>query len=95
MGNALLFANNKEAYTLSDRGTWISFSRKENLEIICENMPPLFNQYGLILVNPKINKDMDLKSAKTYINWIISEEGKKLINNYKINGKQLFFFNHH
>ena len=80
MGSTLLMANETKSYTLRDRGTWISFSRKENLEIICENMPPLFNQYGLILVNPKINKDMDLKSAKTYINWIISEEGKKQIN---------------
>ena len=95
MGHTLLMANEMRAYTISDRSTWIAFKRKDNLKIICENKPPLFNQYGLILVNPKINKDMDLKSAKTYINWIISEEGKKLINNYKINGKQLFFFNHH
>ena len=94
MGNTLLITNEKFAYTLSDRGTWISFNRKENLKIICENQPPLFNQYGLILVNPKINKDLDIKSANIYINWLISEEGKKLINNFKKNGEQLFFYNY-
>ena len=50
MGQTLLIANNKKAYTLSDRSTWISFNSKENLKIVCENLPPLFNQYGIILV---------------------------------------------
>ena len=94
MGNTLLITNEKFAYTLTDRGTWIAFKKKENLKIICENMPPLFNQYGLILVNPKINKNLNIKDAKKYINWILSDQGKKLINQFKKNGQQLFFFNY-
>jgi tungstate transport system substrate-binding protein len=95
MGNALLMANHKFAYTLSDRGTWISFNKRNNLKIICEKFPPLLNQYGLIISNPENNPDLDIKSAKIYSNWLISDEGKKLINNFKIKGEQLFFYNHH
>ena len=94
MGSTLLIANQKNAYTLSDRSTWIAFNKKENLQIVCENLPPLFNQYGIILVNKKINNNLNIEEAKKYIDWITSEEAKKLINNYRVNGKQLFFFNH-
>ena len=94
MGSTLLIANQKKAYTLSDRSTWIAFNKKENLQIVCENLPPLFNQYGIILVSNKINNNLNIKEAKKYIDWITSEEAKKLINNYRVNGKQLFFFNH-
>ena len=94
MGNTLLIANEKSAYTISDRGTWISFKKKNNLKIICESKPPLFNQYGLILVNPIINDKLNIESAKIYIKWLISDEGKKLINDFKKNEKQLFFFNY-
>ena len=95
MGSTLLIANQKKAYTLSDRSTWIAFNKKENLQIVCENLPPLFNQYGIILVNKKLNDNLNIKEAKKYIDWITSEEAKNLINNYRVNGKQLFFFNHH
>ena len=91
----LLIANNNKAYTLSDRSTWISFNMKNNLKIVCENLPPLFNQYGVILVNDKLNKNLNIEDAKLYINWIISDSAKKLINDYRKNGSQLFFFNHH
>jgi len=94
MGSTLLIANQKNAYTLSDRSTWISFNKKENLKIVCENLPPLFNQYGIILVSNKINNNLNIEAAEKYIDWITSEEAKKLINNYQVNGKQLFFFNH-
>ncbi len=94
MGSTLLIANQKKAYTLSDRSTWIAFNKKENLQIVCENLPPLFNQYGIILVNKKLNDNLNIEEAKKYIDWITSEEAKKLINNYRVNGKQLFFFNH-
>ena len=94
MGSTLLIANQKKAYTLSDRSTWIAFNKKENLQIVCENLPPLFNQYGIILVSNKINNNLNIEDAKKYIDWITSEEAKKLINNYRVNGKQLFFFNH-
>ena len=95
MGNTLLIANQKFAFTITDRGTWFSFKKKNNLKIICEGFPPLFNQYGLILVNQSINKNLDIESAKIYINWLISDESKILINNFKKNNQQLFFFNHH
>ena len=94
MGSTILIANQKNAYTLSDRSTWIAFNKKENLKIVCENLPPLFNQYGIILVSNKINNNLNIEEAKKYIDWITSEEAKKLINNYRVNGKQLFFFNH-
>ena len=94
MGSTLLIANQKKAYTLSDRSTWIAFNKKENLQIVCENLPPLFNQYGIILVSNKINNNLNIEEAKKYIDWITSEEAKKLINNYQVNVKQLFFFNH-
>ena len=94
MGHTLLMANEMKAYTISDRSTWIAFKRKDNLKIICENKPPLFNQYGIILVNPKLNRNLNIKDAEIYLNWIISEEGKFLINNYKINDQQLFYFNY-
>ena len=94
MGSTLLIANQKKAYTLSDRSTWIAFNKKENLQIVCENLPPLFNQYGIILVSNKINNNLNIETAKKYIEWITSKEAKKLINNYRVNGKQLFFYNH-
>jgi len=94
MGNTLLIANELKAYTLSDRSTWISFNKKDNLKIICEFKPPLLNQYGVIIVNPKINKKLNIKIAKLYVEWLISDTGKKLINSYRKNNQQLFFFNY-
>ena len=67
MGSTLLIANQKNAYTLSDRSTWIAFNKKENLQIVCENLPPLFNQYGIILVSNKINNNLNIEEAKKYI----------------------------
>lgn len=95
MGNTLLIANEKSAYTLTDRATWISFNNRDNLKIICENLPPLFNQYGLILINPNINKKLNIKSAEIYVNWLISNKGKKLINSFEKKDQQLFFYNYH
>ncbi len=95
MGQTLLVTNNKMAYTLSDRSTWISFNGKENLKIVCQNLPPLFNQYGIILVNNTLNNNLNINDAKKYIDWIISDKAKDLINNYKVNGERLFFFNNH
>ena len=63
MGSTLLIANQKNAYTLSDRSTWIAFNKKENLQIVCENLPPLFNQYGIILVSNKINNNLNIEKV--------------------------------
>jgi tungstate transport system substrate-binding protein len=94
MGNTILIANELKAYTLTDRSTWISFNKKDNLKIICEFKPPLLNQYGIIIVNPKINKKLNIKTAKLYVDWLISNTGKILINGYRKNNQQLFFFNY-
>ena len=94
MGNTLIMANEMQAYTLIDRGTWIKFNKKEDLKIICQNKPPLFNQYGIIAVNPNKHKKINYEWANTYIKWIISEKGKKLINSFNISDQQLFFYNH-
>jgi len=94
MGNTLLIANEKKAYTLSDRSTWIAFNRRNNLNIVCENFPPMFNQYGIILVNPELNKKLNILDAKKYIDWILSDDVKKIINSFKKKGQQLFFYNY-
>ena len=95
MGNTLLISNEKSGFTISDRGTWIAFNKKDNLKIICENLPPLLNQYGLILVNSEISNKLNIRDAKIYIDWLISDDGKEKINNFKKMGQQLFFYNHH
>ena len=94
MGSTLLIANEKKAYTLSDRSTWITFNNRQNLKIVCEDFPPLFNQYGIILVNAELNKNLNYKDAKKYIEWFKTAEVKKLINNFKAKGKQLFYYNY-
>ena len=94
MGSTLLIANEKKGYTLSDRSTWIAFNNRENLKIVCEDFPPLFNQYGIILVNSKLNKNLNYKDAKKYIDWFKTTEVKELINNFKAKGKQLFYYNY-
>ena len=94
MGSTLLIANEKQGYTLSDRSTWIAFNNRQNLKIVCEDFPPLFNQYGIILVNSELNKNLNYKDAKKYIDWFKTAEVKKLINNFKAKGKQLFYYNY-
>ena len=94
MGNTLLIANEKKAYTLSDRSTWIAFNRRHNLSIVCENFPPMFNQYGIILVNPEVNNKLNIEDGKHYIDWIISDDVKKIVNSFEKKGQQLFFYNY-
>ncbi len=94
MGSTLLISNEKKAYTLSDRSTWIAFNKRNNLKIVCEDFPPLFNQYGIILVNSKLNKNLNYKDANKYIDWFKTKEVKELINNFKAKGKQLFYYNY-
>ena len=94
MGSTLLITNEKKGYTLSDRSTWIAFNKRNNLKIVCEDFPPLFNQYGIILVNSKLNKNLNYKDANKYIDWFKTKEVKELINNFKAKGKQLFYYNY-
>jgi tungstate transport system substrate-binding protein len=91
MGAALNTASAMNAYVLSDRGTWLSFKNRGDLEIVVEGDKRLFNQYGVMLVNPKKFPTVKAKLGREFIDYLISDEGQKVIAGYKIDGKQLFF----
>jgi tungstate transport system substrate-binding protein len=93
MGAALNTAGASNAYVLSDRGTWISFKNKGDLVIDVEGDKRLFNQYGVMLVNPAKHPNVKKDLGQAFIDWLISPEGQKIIANYKINGEQLFYPN--
>ena len=91
MANTINIAAEMQAYLLTDRGTWISFKNKNNLAILFEGNEALFNPYGIIAVNPKKFPHVEFGKSKIFINWLLKGEGKKLINNYKVDNQQLFF----
>jgi tungstate transport system substrate-binding protein len=93
MGAALGFANASNCYVLSDRGTWIHFKNKGELQILVEGDKRMFNQYGVMLVNPAKHPDVKKELGQEFINWLISSDGQKTIANYKIEGEQLFYPN--
>ena len=93
MGATLNIAINKQAYTLSDRGTWIRFGNKHDFELLFEGGEELFNPYGLILVNPEKHPHVNVVDGQALINWLVGEKGQRWINSYRINGNQLFFGN--
>lgn len=93
MGAALNTAGAGNAYVLSDRGTWIHFKNKGDLEIVVEGDKRMFNQYGVMLVNPVKHPNVKKELGQQFIDWLISPEGQKVIANYKINGLQLFYPN--
>lgn len=78
------------AYTLTDRATWISFKNKQNLQIVVEGDPTLFNQYGIIMVNPKRHAHINSKLAQAFIDWMTGPEGQAAIRSYELDGKRLF-----
>jgi tungstate transport system substrate-binding protein len=93
MGATLNTASGMNAYTLSDRGTWISFKNRGDLEIVTQGDKRLFNQYGVMLVNPAKHPNVKKELGQEFINWLISPEGQKVIAAYKIGGQELFFPN--
>jgi tungstate transport system substrate-binding protein len=93
MGAALNTAGASDAYVLSDRGTWIHFKNKGDLHILVEGDKRMFNQYGVMLVNPAKHPDVKKELGQQLIDYLISPEGQKDIAGYKINGQQLFFPN--
>jgi tungstate transport system substrate-binding protein len=93
MGAALNTASAANAYVLADRGTWLSFKNRGDLDIVVEGDNKLFNQYGVILVNPAKHPNVKKAEGQAFIDWIVSPEGQKAIAEYKINGNQLFFPN--
>jgi tungstate transport system substrate-binding protein len=93
MGAALNMASANNGYILSDRGTWISFKNKGDLQILVEGDSRLFNQYGVMLVNPIKHPNVKKGLGQKFIDWLVSPDGQKAIANYKINGEQLFYPN--
>ena len=93
MGPALNTASGMNAYILADRGTWLSFKNRGELAILVEGDKRLFNQYGIILVNPAKHPNVKREMGQAFIDWIISSEGQDAIAAYQIGGRQLFFPN--
>jgi tungstate transport system substrate-binding protein len=93
MGATLNAAVGMSAYTMTDRGTWISFKNKADFKVLVEGDPNLFNQYGVILVNPEKHAKVKVAEGQAFIDWILSDEGQSAIASYKLDGQQLFFPN--
>ncbi|MGH6684040.1 MAG: extracellular solute-binding protein [Pseudolabrys sp.] len=93
MGAALNTASALNAYVLSDRGTWLAFKNRGELSIAVEGDKRLFNQYGVMLVNPAKHPTVKKELGQQFIDWLVSPEGQKVISGYKINGEQLFYPN--
>jgi tungstate transport system substrate-binding protein len=93
MGPALNTASSMNAYILADRGTWLSFKNRGELAIVVEGDRRLFNQYGVILVSPARHPHVKKDLGQAFIDWIVSEEGQRVIAGYKIGGEQLFYPN--
>jgi tungstate transport system substrate-binding protein len=93
MGSALNTASASDAYVLSDRATWLSFKNRGNLTIAVEGDQRLFNQYGVILVNPAKHPHVKQELGQAFVDWITGPEGQAAIAGHKISGEQLFFPN--
>jgi len=93
MGPDLNIASSSNAYTLSDRGTWLSFRNRGDLAILVEGDKRLFNQYGVMVVNPKKFPHVKAAEAQKFVDWVTSPAGQGAIASYRIDGEQLFFPN--
>jgi len=93
MGPALNMASATNAYVLTDRGTWLSFKNRGDLAVLTEGDRRLFNQYGVMLVNPARHSNVKVKEGQAFIDWLVSPSGQKAIAEYKVGGEQLFFPN--
>ena len=93
MGPALNMAAASNAYVLSDRGTWLSFKNRGELAVLTEGDKRLFNQYGVMLVNPAKHPTVKAADGQALVDWLVSQAGQSVIAGYKIGGEQLFFPN--
>jgi tungstate transport system substrate-binding protein len=93
MGPALNTASSMDAYILADRGTWLAFKNRGDLTILVQGDKRLFNQYGVMLVNPGEHPSVKRVEGQAFIDWLVSPEGQKAIAEYKIGGEQLFYPN--
>jgi tungstate transport system substrate-binding protein len=91
MGPALNMAAGSNAYLLADRGTWLSFKNRGDLEILVAGDRRLFNQYGVMLVNPAKHPNVKVADGQAFVDWLISPDGQNTIADYKVGGEQLFF----
>jgi len=93
MGATLNTAAGISAYTLTDRATWMNFKNRAQLEILIEGDPRLFNQYSVILVNPRVHPHVKAELARTFSDWLVSRAGQRHIGAYRIDGITVFFPN--
>jgi tungstate transport system substrate-binding protein len=93
MGPALNMASSVNAYVLADRGTWLNFKNRGELAVLVEGDQRLFNQYGVMVVNPARHPHVKTELAQGFVNWLVSPAGQAAIASYKIGGEQLFFPN--
>ncbi|MDP3082131.1 MAG: substrate-binding domain-containing protein [Rubrivivax sp.] len=93
MGPALNMASSMNAYLLADRGTWLNFKNRGDLAVLVEGEKQLFNQYGVIVVNPARHPHVKLALAQTFADWLVSAAGQAAVASYRIGGEQLFFPN--
>jgi len=93
MGGTLNIASGLEAYALTDRGTWLSFKNRGTLAVLTEGDPRLFNQYGVILVNPAKHKHIKARDGQAFIDWLLSDRGQQAIAAFRLEGEQAFFPN--
>lgn len=93
MGPALNMAASSGAYVLADRGTWLSFKNRADLAVLVEGDTRLFNQYGVMVVNPERHPHVKTAEARKFVEWVVSPAGQDAIASYKIEGEQLFFPN--
>jgi len=93
MGPALNMASSSNAYALTDRGTWLNFKNRGDLKVLVEGDKRLFNQYGVMLVNPAKHPHVKAADGQKFVDWVTSPAGQDVIAGYKIGGEQLFFPN--
>jgi tungstate transport system substrate-binding protein len=93
MGPALNIASSSGAYVLADRGTWLNFKNRDDLAVLVEGDNRLFNQYGVMLVNPAKHPHVKAADGQKFVDWVVSQPGQAVIASYKIGGEQLFFPN--
>jgi tungstate transport system substrate-binding protein len=91
MGAALNMASADNAYLISDRGTWLSFKNRGDLTVLVEGDKRLFNQYGVMLVNPQKHPGVKVGEGQAFVDWLISSDGQNTIADYKVGGEQLFY----
>jgi tungstate transport system substrate-binding protein len=91
MGEVIIMANERQGYTLSDRGTYLAFKDKIDLKLVFAGDPRLFNPYGVIMVNPARHPHVKQELAGKFLDFLTSEEGQRLINGFKMAGEQLFY----